>query len=684
MWVPALAAIGVLLAAIVADLFFPPPLQRAADLSPLVVDREGRWVHAFATENGRWRYKADLDTIDPVFVQRLVAIEDKRFWSHWGVDPAAVARAALSAAEAGRFVSGASTITMQTARLLEPRPRNLGSKLVEMARAFQIERRLSKREILELYLTLAPYGGNIEGVRAASLAYFGKEPLRLTDAEQALLIALPQAPEARRPDRRAKAARDARGEVLQKFVAAGALSEARAREAGEAALPMVRRAQPRAAYHAAFGLAQAREKGGDAVVHATLDIVLQQQAEELVATHADMLDDGATVALLIIDNKSHEVRASVGSSGLDSEGGWIDLTNAVRSPGSTLKPFIYGMAFEDGLVGPSTVIEDMPQSFDGYAPENFDKTFRGEVRVSEALQHSLNLPAVRLLNELGAAKLTALLRAAGIAVAGPNHANRDFGLTLALGGAGITMRDLGVLYAGLANGGAVKPLVWTIDERPEEERATPFQMFSAESAARISSILADAPALEGRMPSALSEKAPVVAYKTGTSYGYRDAWAAGHGGGYTVVAWVGRADGASRPGETGRKAAAPLLMDAFDMLARFDPKSAAPVRPIEEEAATAMARLAPPRRQTPPEIIFPRDGVELYGDSFETDARGFSLAARGGAGGYRWYVSGDHIVEDSVGGRAVWRPGGPGFYEITVVDADGRTARAKVRVAGAG
>lgn len=682
-WLPALAAFGALLATIAADLLFPPPLQRAADLSPLVVDREGRWVHAFATEDGRWRYKADLDAIDPVFVQRLVAIEDKRFWSHWGVDPAAVGRAALSAAEAGRFVSGASTITMQTARLLEPRSRNLGSKLIEMVRAFQIERRLSKREILELYLTLAPYGGNIEGVRAASLAYFGKEPLRLTDAEQALLIALPQAPEARRPDRRANAARDARHEILRKFIAASAVSEARASEAEEAALPAMRRVQPKAAYHAAFGLAEAREKGGDAVVHATLDIVLQQQAEALVATHADVLDDGATVALLIVDNKSHEVRASVGSSGLDAEGGWIDLTNAVRSPGSTLKPFIYGMAFEDGLVGPSSVIEDMPQSFDGYAPENFDKTFRGEVRVSEALQHSLNLPAVRLLNELGAAKLAALLRAAGVAVAGPNHANRDFGLTLALGGAGVTMRDLGVLYAGLANGGAVKPLIWTIDERPEKERATPFQMFSPENAARISSILSAAPALEGRMPSELSENAPVVAYKTGTSYGYRDAWAAGHGGGYTVIVWVGRADGASRPGETGRKAAAPLLMDAFDMLARFDPQSAPPGPPVDE-AAPAMARLAPPRRQTPPEIIFPRDGVELYRDSFENDAHGFSLAARGGAGGYRWYVGGDPVAKDSVGGRAVWRPDSPGFYEIIVVDADGRTARAKVRVAGAG
>jgi penicillin-binding protein 1C len=676
-WVPAFAGMSGLLMLVAADLVFPPPLHKADELSPLVLDREGRWLHAFATEKGRWRYKADLDAIDPVFVKRLVEVEDKRFWSHWGVDPAAVARASLSAVEARRFVSGASTITMQTARLLEPRPRNLFSKLVEMVRAVQIERRLTKREILELYLTLAPYGGNIEGIRAASLAYFGKEPLRLTDAEQALLIALPQAPEARRPDRRAKASREARAEILAKFVANGALDQARAGEAEEAALPAVRRESLRAAYHAALSLARGA-KGDGAVIRSTLDLVLQQQAEALVATHAARATDGATAALLIVDNRTHEVRASVGSSGLDAAGGWIDLTNALRSPGSTLKPFIYGMAFDDGLIGPSTVIEDMPQSFDGYSPENFDKTFRGEVRVSEALQHSLNLPAVRILNELGAAKLVALLRASGVAVAGPNHANRDFGLTLALGGAGVTMRDLAVLYSGLANEGAVKSLLW---KSGDEEQAASFQMFSADSAVRINTILEGAPALEGRMPSALTEKAPVVAYKTGTSYGYRDAWAAGHGGGYTVVAWVGRADGASRPGETGRKAAAPLLMDAFDMLARFDPKNAAPSRPLDEEAP-AMARLAPPRRASPPEIVFPRDGVELYGESFADDARGFSLAARGGAGGYRWYVGGDPVTEMS--GRAVWRPDGPGFYEITVVDSDGRTARAKVRVAAAG
>jgi penicillin-binding protein 1C len=254
-------------------------------------------------------------------------------------------------------------------------------------------------------------------------------------------------------------------------------------------------------------------------------------------------------------------------------------------------------------------------------------------------------------------------------------------LPLALGGVGTNLWDLTQAYVALASAGEVRPL-HVIADAPvaQPERAT---LLSPTAAWYVTDILAETTRPGDTLDPAFWLGGSRIAYKTGTSYGYRDAWAAGHGGGYTVIAWVGRADGASRPGETGRKAAAPVLMDAFDMLARFDPKNAAPERSIEEPTP-AMARLAPPRRQTPPEIIFPRDGVELYGESFESDARGFSLAGRGGAGGYRWYVGGDPVAEDRIGGRAVWRPHGPGFYEITVVDSKGRTARAKVRVADAG
>lgn len=655
------------------DAAFPPPLKRAEAYSPLVLDREGRWLHAFATDKGRWRFKADVEKIDPVFVERLVAVEDKRFYAHPGVDFAALMRAAKDAAEGGEATSGASTITMQAARLLEPRERTISAKLIEMLRALQIESRLSKKEILDLYLTLAPYGGNIEGVRAASLLYFGHEPAHLSDAEQALLIALPQAPEARRPDLRPKAAAAARARVLARLERSGRIDAVRAAEAREASLPARRAPLDRLAWHAARELSQG--EATDGIVISSLDARLQALAEARARAYAAKLDDGATVALMIVDARTRAVRAAVGSADFKTAGGWIDLTRAVRSPGSTLKPIIYGLAFEEGLAGPDTVIDDMPQSFDGYAPENFDRTFRGEVRLADALQHSLNVPAVTLLDRLGAERLAAVLGASGVHLKGPKRAGRDFGLTLALGGAGITLRDLATLYAGLANDGAAAPLVWRAEDEGGEAHG--FQMFSATSAHRIREILAEAPALEGRAPSRLSQTAPRVAYKTGTSYGYRDAWAAGTAGAYAAVVWVGRADGAPRPGETGRKAAAPLLLDLFDLIARIDPTAPLGQEQRTEDARIAVARVAAPRRKSPPEIVFPRNGVEILSGG----ERGVVLAARGGAGGYQWYVAGEPVASEATSGKAVWRPAAPGFYDVVVVDRDGRSARAKVRVA---
>lgn len=661
---------------VAVDLLAPPPLHRVENLSPLVIDRNGQWLHAFANDEGRWRFSADLDEIDPLFVERLIAVEDKRFWRHAGVDAAAVLRAGVSSARAGRVVSGASTITMQTARLLEPRPRTLSSKMIEMVRALQLERRLSKREILELYLTLAPYGGNIEGVRAASLVYFDKEPVRLTDAEQALLIALPQAPEARRPDLLTENARAARAAILGKLALADVITSLNASEAHEASLPSVRRQFPRTAYHAAYSLVREQDTP---LVRSTLDTVLQTRAEALARVYAERFDDEATTSILIVENQTRAVRAAVGSSGLDAQGGWMDLTAATRSPGSTLKPFIYGLAFEDGLAGAATVIDDMPRAFGDYTPENFDRTFRGQVKVREALQHSLNLPAVAALDRIGAPRFAAMLKAAGVGLKTPARAEKKSGLALALGGAGVTARDIATLYAALGDDGAVKPLVWTSDESAEQTLS--YRLFSKDTAARISAILAGAPSLSGRAPASLSANATRVAFKTGTSYGYRDAWAAGHGGGYTVVVWVGRANGAARPGETGRKAAAPLLFDVFDMLQRNGADVEDSVGDDDEAPMSALAQFRMPQSTSAPQIIFPRDGVEVFLGGAD---RGFSFAARGGAQDYRWYVNGAPLTQEAMSGRYVWRPSRPGFYDVTLVDSEGRKATSKVRVLASG
>lgn len=667
-------AVGLcVLLAVGADYYAPPPLERARSVASIVTDRDGQWLHAFADREGRWRFAADIDAIDPSFVEKLIAIEDKRFFTHPGVDPAAVMRASIDWARTGRIQSGASTITMQTARLLEPRPRTLKSKLIEMVRALQIERRLTKREILEIYLTLAPYGGNIEGVHAASRLYFGKDPIALSNAEQALLIALPQAPEARRPDRNVNNAKAARAVIALKLNALGLLSDQHAQEAAVAKIPTARRALPRHAYHTARRLSDHHWPGR---AHTTIDFAMQERAQSLLAAHLQESDDGATGALVIIENESGRVRASVGSSGLNVPGGWIDLTHSVRSPGSTLKPFIYAQAFEDGRAGPATVIEDMPRSFDGYAPENFDRSFRGEVRVKDALQHSLNVPAVAALERVGANRFANILRNVGIDLRMPGGPDDESGLALALGGAGVRAVDLAALYLALATDGRVRPLRWH-NENPTDEIARR-RIMTADNARRISKILSDAPSLAGRAPSALTQRTSPIAFKTGTSYGYRDAWAAGHGAGYTIVVWVGRADGAPRSGMTGRKAAAPLLFRSFDMVQEIHGDDRDTDDLQAEPAPTILARA--PIAIAPPQIIFPQNGAELFADNAE---RGFALAARGGAAGYRWYVNGDPVARDSLGRRSIWTPGSPGFYDVTVVDAAGRTAKSKVRIVGA-
>ena len=440
----------------------PPDMARARRSSPVVLDQRGGWLRALPVEDGRWRVRADLTRTDPTFQKRLIAVEDARFFLHPGVDPLAMVRAFGSAVAHGRPTSGASTLTMQTARLLEPRPRNLGSKLIEMVRAVQLEARLTKRQTLALYLTLAPYGGNLEGVRSASLAYFGHEPTSLTDGEQALLIALPQSPEARRPDRRPEAARAARRAVLDKLVRIGALSQIAALEAEAEALPR-RAVFPGLAWHLSGDLARAAPTDQSSIV-STIDADLQARLEPMARAAASAQGADVTAAILVVEVKTRAVRALVGSAGRDRPGGWIDLTRAVRSPGSTLKPFIYAFAFDDGALAPDTQITDAATRFADYQPENFDHQFHDKVTAREALAYSLNVPAVATLEKIGPEAFAARLESAGVALVRPKTAIKASGLALALGGAGITPRDLAVLYAALADGGVAKPLAFTRDQ----------------------------------------------------------------------------------------------------------------------------------------------------------------------------------------------------------------------------
>jgi penicillin-binding protein 1C len=653
------------------DAVFPPDLGRAERSSPVVLDRNGAWLRALPVEHGRWRIRADLQRTDPSFLRRLVRLEDARFGEHLGVDGLAVARAAGSAAIHGHVVSGASTLTMQTVRLLEPRPRTLASKLIEMARAVQLEARLGKDQILAAYLTLAPYGGNLEGVRAASLAYFGHEPESLTPGEQALLIALPQSPEARRPDRRPLAARGARSRVLERLERAGEITTAEAREAE--AEPLPRRARfPALAWQAAGELAL-KARGDQATVVSTIDAPLQARLERLARQTAGGQGPATTAAILVVEIRTRAVRAAVGSAGLDRPGGWIDMTTALRSPGSALKPFIYGFAFDDGLAAPDTVVEDTPRRFADYAPADFDRTFHGKVTVREALTNSLNVPAVTMLEKVGPASFEARIQAAGVRLVRPEAGASGAGLPLALGGEGVRLRDLAALYAALGDGGIAKPLAWTEAEaalRPGQPGA---RLLRSETAEQVLDILRETPAPRGRAPAALTRLGPRLAFKTGTSYGFRDALAAGVGGGYAIVAWTGRADGGARGELTGRDAALPLLFDTADAL---DAPLAAP-HPIAPRSAPEALKALQPAGEGP-RLIFPPDGAVIEVESVGPASRGLALAAEGD--GLSWYVDGAPLKADGQGGKVVWRPSTPGFFKLEVVDGAGRKAAARVRV----
>lgn len=660
----------------VLDKIFPPPIERGRVVSVLVSDRDDRPLRAFPLENGTWRFAADLDDIDPIFIEALLEVEDKRFWSHGGTDWVGMTRAVFSSASAGRVVSGGSTITMQTARLLEPRPnRTIGAKLAEIWRAHQIEWRLSKREILELYLTMTPYGGNLEGIRAASWRYFGRAPDRLSDDQIALLIALPQSPEIRRPDLRPEGARRGRDEIVAKLERLGYFPEHRADEARAAYIPGRSYTFPARAWHAASNAVGDRSRD----VRSTIDAGLQAELEQIALHRVQDLGDETQVSILVVDIPTRAVRAAVGSADRDRPGGWLDLTAQARSPGSTLKPFIYGLAFDDGSAAPSTRIADLPKRFAAYQPENFDRMFRGDVRVSEALQHSLNVPAVLTLERIGPQRFAAALTLAGAYPRISGAASKEPGLALALGGAGLTAQELAVLYSALGDGGIAKPLVWEADLVGEETDG--YRLLGADSAQKIVKILQDAPAPAGRMPARLTANAPEIAFKTGTSYGYRDAWAAGVAGDYAIVVWVGRADGAPRPGETGRKAALPLLFEIADRAAHHLGESgAATSKLMSDRSPRAKGALAVFDGKTrPPEILFPPRNAELWAGNVDgKPARPFVFAGRG-EGDLRWFVDGEPIVADD-GGLPSWQPRQSGFYRVSAVDPDGRASSVEIRV----
>ncbi len=662
------------------DRTFPPPLAAAREVSVVVLDHEQRLLRPFTIRAGRWRLPVDVKDVDPRFISMLLAYEDRRFYTHFGVDPLALLRAAGQWLGNGRIISGGSTLTMQLARLIEPGGgRSLIVKARQILRALQIEARLDKNEILRLYLTLAPYGGNLEGVRAASLAYFGKEPARLDVAEAALLTALPQSPEARRPDKNPKAARAARGRVLARMAALGVIPARDARSAKAASLPRQRLNMPSLAAHLARRIKREAPKAKRHVLN--IDAALQAALERIAQRWARQLGPRISAAILVAEHASGRVLARIGAADFSDpeRAGYVDMTRAMRSPGSALKPLIYGMGFEAGLAHPETLIDDAPLDFGGYAPRNFDLTYHGPLSVRKALERSLNVPAVSMLDAVGPARFLARFDQARIKIALPR--DKAPSVAIALGGLGISLEGLVQIYGALARGGRALALQDQALENTARRKSGEGRLLEKLASWYVSDILSGtAPphhALKGKL-----------AYKTGTSYGYRDAWSVGYDGRYVIGVWVGRPDGAPVPGLTGRKAAAPILFESF---ARLAGSSYAPL-PIAPEGAliTANAQLPPTLRRfrhgrhTEPallktasrqlDIVYPPDRARVdLGLATPENSVPLILKINGGTPPYSWFANGIFIAR--VAHRRVlnWWHDSRGFSSLTVTDAKGNS-----------
>lgn len=567
---------AVLAALLLLDVALPPPLP-PEDRGAVVVARDGTPLRTYPSPDGVWRQPVTPDDVSPLYLQALLGYEDR--WFHWhpGVNPLALARAGWQWMRSGRIVSGGSTLTMQVARIIDPPPprevRTLKAKFRQVLRAMQLELRLSKREILTLYLNHAPMGGIVEGVEMASRSYLGKSSKTLSAAEAAMLASLPQAPSRLRPDRMPQATQAARDKVLDRMVSLGLWDAQTVKDARiERVAVQPIRAQWLAPL-AAERVHAAQRRRGDAVIRTTIDTELQAGVERMLLDRVNTLPPKVSMAVLVMDNDTLEVRAYAGSAdfGDRQRAAHVDMVRGVRSPGSTLKPFLYAMALDDGLVHSESLLVDAPQSFGGYQPGNFQASFSGPVSVSEALQKSLNVPAVDLLDRLSPVRFAATLRAGGLKLRMQRGAQAN--LSLILGGAGTTLEELVGAYRALARGG-ISGLPRLTPEAPRVEA----RMMSEGAAFIVRDILEGG----GHPDRPFTEGARRLAWKTGTSFGFRDAWAVGVTDRYAVGVWVGRPDGTPNPGFFGANTAAPLLQDIVSMLpepavSRTRPASVSPV-----------------------------------------------------------------------------------------------------------
>ena len=567
---------------LIANWCFPLPLEKLQPSpSTVILDRNGEWLRAFTSPDEMWRFpETSLDEISPRFQLAMLTYEDKYFYQHWGVNPVSLFNATIDNIRSGKVVRGGSTITMQLARLMEPKDRTIPNKTIEMFRALQLELTFTKTEILTHYFNMLPYGGNIVGSGAAARLYFNKPQSALSLGEAALLAAIPNSPEYLRPDRYPDSARKAREKVLYRMHDAGKISEQRLQEALKEPIPKTRYTLPFKAPHLSRLLVKEQpsltsKSAKDYKIPTTVDMHHQDTAERILRESLRPLQRQgiSTGAVVIMDTQSRQVLAMVGSHDFFDKAaeGQVNGTLAVRSPGSTLKPFVYALAIDRGNITPKTILYDVPVDYVGYSPVNFDGKFTGYLTAEEALARSLNVPAVNLYAQMGQSQLYGFLKQAGITTFSDQE---EYGLSLILGGCGVNLLELTNLYAGLANMGDFAPyqLVRNVDaeNRAKKKQGTSFstatRLLRPETSWIITEMLTTL--VRPDYPESFEQTGtmPKVAWKTGTSYGHRDAWSIGYSPELTIGVWVGNFNGTGSPLLSGSQAAAPILFNLFTAL----------------------------------------------------------------------------------------------------------------------
>ncbi len=544
----------------ILNLIFPFSIN--VSYSQLIVAGDSTVLHTSLSKDDKWRMKTELSEIVPQLKEALLFKEDRYFYYHPGVNPMAIVRALFKNSSQGRKTSGASTITMQVVRLLEPRGRTYGSKCIEIFRAMQLEWLLSKDEILQLYINLVPYGSNIEGVKSASVLYFGRLPNHLSLAQLTALTIVPNRPTSLKPGKNNERLKVERNKWLRRFKEATLFSDVDIETAIAEPIEAKRLSAPKQLPHLANRLAQ--QYPNEAIIHTCIKNTIQQQLEQISYNYIQRTKQKHihNAAVLIVNNQTMEVEAYLGSPDfLDTEhAGQVDGVRAIRSPGSALKPLIYAIGCDEGLITPKTILQDVPTDFDGYAPENFDKKFNGEVTVETALAYSLNVPAVKLLNEVSVPKFVQKLKNAGFKKVAKEAGG--LGLSTILGGCGVTLEEMARLYSAFANSGKLFPLRYI----KADSKTQSIQLISPMSAYMITDMLTKITRPDLPNNYLNSYHMPLIAWKTGTSYGRRDAWSIGYNKKYTVAVWVGNFSGEGVPDLTGADIATPLLFEIFNTI----------------------------------------------------------------------------------------------------------------------